>query len=67
VCDDTVQGVSLALRNWMTMSTEDKVSLKKKQLEVFERLFSVDRTAERLDSVLTEVVARHQSIEKRIR
>jgi glycosyltransferase involved in cell wall biosynthesis len=62
VCDDTVQGVSQALRKWISMTDQARESLQAKQLEAFERLFSVEQTAEQLDSVLIEAISGRPSI-----
>jgi glycosyltransferase involved in cell wall biosynthesis len=64
VCDDTVEGVSQALHRWMSMTDEARASLRTRQLEAFERLFSVEQTAARLDSVLAEAIAWRQPIER---
>jgi glycosyltransferase involved in cell wall biosynthesis len=58
ICDDTVEGISQALREWMAMTKDAKESLRTRQLEAFERLFSIERAAEKLDFFLVQAIGR---------
>jgi glycosyltransferase involved in cell wall biosynthesis len=57
VCDDTVDGLRGALREWIAMSGSENASMRERQGVLYERMFRPERSAETLDGVLQAAIA----------
>lgn len=65
VCDDTVDGLRRALREWIAMSECEKESMRDRQRALYERMFTPEGTAETLDGVLRAAIAGRASRQSR--
>lgn len=61
VCDDTVDGLRGALREWTAMSDSEKASMAERQRALYERTFTPERSAETLDRVLRTAIAQRST------